>query len=442
MEELIKMADEVADNSLAPEAVESLCWEKLAGITDPEKLQEICAGLEVEVPATHVGKRNLVYKLLLKHLNSDTIAASEDQGMSTFLKLSDLLKDVSPNVHSPSGSDSGSERDKPKLKNEPKIDHYDDNNAFYHFEKLKELKINGKIGGVGEKDKLSYISLSYQISNAKKLGYSEEMICGAVIKAIMPGNHLRTYLESKHLLTLSSLIEIMRSHFREKDSSSVFSELSNAAQAANESCLDFVIRLMCLREKVVSLSEEEGCPYDRKLVGQRFSHTVLTGLRNNNIRNDLRSFLKRKSFSDEALLKVVSEAVTNETEHFEKTEKKNAKINVIAATAEQENDKSKKGKDTTQSPLPQQIQEIKLLHEREMCAVKNELKEIKTLLYDVRKSENVENYRNKPRKSFKRKCQNCYTTGVPTCFHCFKCGSTEHRIANCPGAGNEQGLPR
>ena len=84
--------------------------------------------------------------------------------------------------------------------------------------KMKELKINGKIGGMGEKDKLSYISLSYQISNAKKLGYSEEMICSSVIRAITPGSHLRTYLESKQSLTLSSLIEVMRSHFREKDS--------------------------------------------------------------------------------------------------------------------------------------------------------------------------------------------------------------------------------
>ena len=96
----------------------------------------------------------------------------------------------------------------------------------------------------------------------------------------------------------------MRSHFKEKDSSSIFSELSNAIQASNESCMDFIVRLMCLREKVVSLSAEEGCPCDRKLVCQRFSHTVLTWLRNNNIQNKLRSL----SFSDEPLLKAVTEA--------------------------------------------------------------------------------------------------------------------------------------
>ena len=152
--------------------------------------------------------------------------------------------------------------------------------------------------------------------------YSEEMICSSVIKAITPGSYLRTYLESKHSLTLSSLIEVMRSHFREKDSTSIFSELSNAVQAANESCLDFIIRVMCLREKVI-LFVEKGCAYDSHLVNQRFSHTILTGLRNNNIRNELRIFLKNKHFADEELLKVVTEAVANETEHSEKTEKRN-----------------------------------------------------------------------------------------------------------------------
>ena len=58
--------------------------------------------------------------------------------------------------------------------------------------------------------------LSFQISNAKKLGCPEELICSSVINAITPGSHLRTYLESKQTLTLTSLIEVMRSHFRGK----------------------------------------------------------------------------------------------------------------------------------------------------------------------------------------------------------------------------------
>ena len=59
----------------------------------------------------------------------------------------------------------------------------------FDVERLKEFKIAGTIGDVGEKDKLSYTSLSFQIQNGKKLGYSEGSICGAVIKAISPSNY-------------------------------------------------------------------------------------------------------------------------------------------------------------------------------------------------------------------------------------------------------------
>ena len=41
------------------------------------------------------------------------------------------------------------------------------------FKKLKNFKISGSIGGSGEKDKLSYMSLVYQIQNGRKTGYND-----------------------------------------------------------------------------------------------------------------------------------------------------------------------------------------------------------------------------------------------------------------------------
>ena len=41
-----------------------------------------------------VGKRTLILKLLLKHLQSDTLEESEDQGVSTFLKIHKELENV------------------------------------------------------------------------------------------------------------------------------------------------------------------------------------------------------------------------------------------------------------------------------------------------------------------------------------------------------------
>ena len=41
-----------------------------------------------------VGKRTLILKLLLKHLDSDTLEESKDQGFSTFLKIHLELESV------------------------------------------------------------------------------------------------------------------------------------------------------------------------------------------------------------------------------------------------------------------------------------------------------------------------------------------------------------
>ena len=122
----------------------------------------------------------------------------------------------------------------------------------------KELKINGQIGSPGQKDKLTYTSLSFQIANARQRGFEDPEICAAVIKAISPGEYLRTYLEMCGNLTLDALIPILRSHFKEKDATLVYSELSNGTQNPSETENEFCLRMMSLRQKVLLMSSEEG----------------------------------------------------------------------------------------------------------------------------------------------------------------------------------------
>ena len=134
------------------------------------------------------------------------------------------------------------------------------------MQRLKDFKITGNIGGPGERDKLSYTSLAYQIQNGQTAGFSEAEVCAGVIKAIAPENILRSYLESMSFLTVDSLIQIMRSHFREKDSSSTFAEMSNAVQSSTESSHNFVARLLSMRENILILAKEEGSPFDKDLL--------------------------------------------------------------------------------------------------------------------------------------------------------------------------------
>ena len=213
------------------------------------ELEEVCSLIQLDCPETAKGKRNVILKLILKHLL--TIGEKEDSGFATFKIIHEKLIKIETKTE-------------PEVKIEPKLEikqeHFDtqNTNTIFDIQKLKDFKISGTIGGGGDKDKLSYTSLSFQIQNAKKLGYSDENICGAVIKAISASNYLRTYFESKPNLLLSSVLDVLRSHFKEKDSASTFTDLSNAVQLSTETCIDFVIRLMCLRQKVHDLSCEEG----------------------------------------------------------------------------------------------------------------------------------------------------------------------------------------
>ena len=172
--------------------------------------------------------------------------------------------------------------------------------SFYNLQRWKDFKINGSIEGPGERDKLSYTSLAYQIQNGRTAGFSEAEICAGVIKAIAPGNFLRSYLESKSYLNVDSPIQIMRIHFKEKDSLSTSTEMRNAIQSSTKSPHDFVV--LSMKEKVLILAKKDGCPFKKGLLQRRFLHAILTGLKSNNIQNDLRPTLENNKISDEHLL--------------------------------------------------------------------------------------------------------------------------------------------
>ena len=87
------------------------------------------------------------------------------------------------------------------------------------------------------------------------------------------------------------------------------------------------------------LAKEEDCPYDEKLVQRRFLHAISIGIRNSDIRNDLRHLLQNVNISDEHLLQLVSEAVVNNSERNEKLvqHKNDLKVSKIETDENQDN---------------------------------------------------------------------------------------------------------
>lgn len=184
----------------------------------------------------------------------------------------------------------------------------------------RDFKIWGQIGELGQRDKLTFSSLAYQIENGLKRHYSDIEIVDAVIRAIPPGLQLRSYLEGKPELTLPTLRRILRSHFQERSATELFKQLASEAQNSKETPQCFLMRVLDLRQKVLFASQESesGLKYDPGLVQRMCLHTLLTGLQNDNVRMDMQPLLLDIETSDELLLERLNIACATETERKNK----------------------------------------------------------------------------------------------------------------------------
>lgn len=119
----------------------------------------------------------------------------------------------------------------------------------------KEFRISGHVGELTSRDTLSFSSLEHQIESGLRKGYEEIEIVEAVIHAVSPGLRLRSYLEGKTDLTLFALRQILRAHYAEKDAMVLYQQLANAMQGSGETALDFLVRVLDLRQKILFDSE-------------------------------------------------------------------------------------------------------------------------------------------------------------------------------------------
>ena len=286
---------------------------------------------------------------------------------------------------------------------------------LHTFIKFKEYKINGKIGTPGQKDRLTFSSLIFQINDRLKKGYSEHEICDAFIKSIAPDLALRTYLEGKDNLNLKTLRRILRSHFKEPNATSLLTELNNNKQLPSESPQEFVLRVMSLRQETLFISKEDYCGYSEALVQDRFLHAILVGLRNDNIRNELRPLLKKSILSDEDILENLMLATPDEQEHFQNFNKKGVNINSIERC------------DAIPSSTPTK-------HKSENPIIV-EIRPLKTTLDSISSWKDTFEKRQQSRlpklDTLRRRCPSCHQNDFSHCVHFFYCGSPEYLLAGC-----------
>ena len=108
-------------------------------------LEEVCSLIPLDCPETAKGKKNVILKLVLKHLLD--LGEKEDNGFATFKLLHEHLvkKTKAESIIEP--------KIEPKI--EIKQEKFDMQNikTIFDIQKLKDLKISGTIGGGGDKDK-------------------------------------------------------------------------------------------------------------------------------------------------------------------------------------------------------------------------------------------------------------------------------------------------
>ena len=283
------------------------------------------------------------------------------------------------------------------------------------FEYKRPLKIVGVIA-VQDKDNknngISYTNLSSQIADAKAT-YSEDEIVREVKKAISTQSPLRTYFDTQEKLKLKQMLEMLREYYQEKDSSELFTELSQLTQRTSEKSTEFLIRALELRQKLTSAAKAEGTAYDEKLITNTFARSCRTGFQNSQVRTYMRPLFSKNPIDDDnTLLKELNIAMAECEETAMKLKNVTPrKVTINEATTSQQATETNTMADALK-PLVES-----------MILMQKELKEIKS------------NNNRKPATSYKKfdgRCKQCKEKNYSNCSHCFKCGESNHMQRNCP----------
>ena len=406
-----------------------------------DQLKEICERLQLTIADKKKDNKVAVFNGIMRHLTSEEVEDSADEGMAAFLKLNDELKlmlEIDDNDDKkkvkkevgPSGQEMVAKAGSSSTESLT-------GKARIELHKLREFKITG--GTVGGTDNaLDYRSLCYQMQEGRSMNYTSKEIVAGVIKAMKAGSSLRKYFEGRLDLTEDVVMKTLRSFYNVKDSTLLLDEMVNSSQEPTESEMNFLLRMMGLRDNIMTLTMEEDCPLGEELVRRRFFHAVSVGLKKDTIRLELRQLLKDGRMTDEDLLKELSQVVAREAENRKKTKNgKNAASNMLNVETEEvkrEMDDDKCKDSVVLAEIKQLYTKVNELSTRfNKVATKDEITELKRQVNDSN-NENGSGSRWNRRSNGRRgfvKCKACEEKKA-FCTHCSVCGSGGHKRNECP----------
>ena len=269
--------------------------------------------MEVGDAAAKTNGRLRLARKVINYLNSDDVQDRDNGGQEIVEMLQKFVDEIAPSEPSTAAPTASSSKQSTKEPTEvetttpeekpPSLPQKPVANVDVMNMIRREFKISGQIGEPGQKDRLTFASLANQIETGRLKGYSDRDIVHAVIRAIVPGSELRSYLEGRSKIPLPNLRRIIRSHYKERDATELFKQLSQLKQEAKETPQAFLLRAFNIRQKVIFASQEveSKLRYEPQLVREMFRHTLVTGLRSESIKNELRPYLDDSETTDEVL---------------------------------------------------------------------------------------------------------------------------------------------
>ena len=323
------------------ELIEAFCLQNISEAS-AGFLLALTEEYRIDVEAGNRENKNHLVKTVYKHLVSDAVQNSTDNGAALFLKL---YNDLGGELKAPV----------PEVKSEPAMPDLEGDNTVevkpegtaiasagrgevsetLSYHKLRQFKINGTVGDPGQKGCVSYSSLCYQISQGEIQGYSINEIYGGVIRAIEAGNPFRDVLELEAgEFTKADFMKSLRAHFKERDPNLTLNDLRGAKQDHKETAHKFCCRCVAMKKRCLKTARAESMSLDEDNVNKTFFRTLYTGLRQNNIRNELRHILTEGTIQDADLLVTVALAESNEEERLKKMAEGEKKVNVNKITCD------------------------------------------------------------------------------------------------------------
>jgi hypothetical protein len=298
--------------------------------------------------------------------------------------------------------------------------------------RIREFKVQNGTFSTEEMSLESYKSLCYQMDEARELGYKAKEIVSGVIKGMT--QPLKGYFQGKTGWTEASMMEMIRSLSHVKESTQLLEEMMASSQEANQTEMNFLIKMMGRRDTILTLTNRERCPLGEALVRERFAHAVAVGLKKDTIRIQFQATLKDATKGDHELMEELRLLVERDSENRSKTKRgKNADSNNL--NVDLDNSSKEKNSDRDLA-IVTELQQLRA-EVKQFNALQKDVAELKKkVTFADQGGAGGQNNGGGNGNGYRFiKCQAC-TESRAYCTHCSKCGKGGHKRRECR-EGNE-----